>query len=185
MVKIIMLNGFHGSGKDTAGQLIMEHHKNYKRYAFADIVKDIAAKRYGFSRELADMPSEKDKTREEHNGLSIRDMGRAIWMEIYATNKTMVTEIVAENMLKELEENPAVNFVITDFRYDHDYHKLVEIFGREAITTIKIIRDCVKLPDKIKEPEEYALENFVFDNIISNNGTYDELYNHITVVVHL
>ena len=179
MVKILMLNGFHGSGKDTLGRLIREHKPNYMRFALADAVKDIAAERYQFDRKLADLPEEKDKPRKEHNNLSIRDMGRAIWMEIYAIDKTRITRKIAEMMASELAKNPNVKFVITDFRYDHDYYKFVEIFGRENIMTVKINRECIEKPNKFKEPEEYALENFKFDLEIDNNGSTEQLYQQI------
>ena len=178
-----MLNGFHGSGKDTLGRLIIEKNPNYMRFALADTVKDIAAERYGFERKLADIPGEKDKPRKEHNNMSIRDMGRAIWMEIYSVDKTTVTRKIAEMMQIEIKKNPNVKFVITDFRYDHDFIKLCEIFGREHILTVKITRDCVQKPDRVKEPEEYALEHFKFDLNINNNESFDKLYetikNHI------
>jgi len=179
MVKIIFLNGFHGSGKDTLGRLIINNNPNYVRVAFADTAKDMTAKKHGFQRQLADIPEEKDKARAEYGGQSIRDLCRAIWMEIYATNKTMITEIVIKEMIEKLTENPEINFVITDFRYDHDYYKIIETFGKECVLTVKITRDCVAKPNKDKEPEEYALEQFTFDKQIENNGTYDELYNKI------
>ena len=41
MAKIIGFLGNKGSGKDTAGNYLVKHH-NYKRYAFADPIKEIA-----------------------------------------------------------------------------------------------------------------------------------------------
>lgn len=50
---IILLSGWAGAGKDLLGAWLGKEH-SFKRYAFADPVKDAAAQMFGFDRALAD-----------------------------------------------------------------------------------------------------------------------------------
>lgn len=177
MVKIFMLYGFHGSGKDTLCRLIIEKYPNFKRYAFADTAKDIASKRYNFDRKLADIPEEKDKSRPEYNGQSIRDLVRKIFREIDTTDINMITNEIAKSIASDINTNHDTKFIITDYREKANYLKLVEIFGKNEITTIHITRDNLIIPDSIKEPEEHKLLkcNFSFDITINNSENKPKL----------
>jgi hypothetical protein len=171
-----MISGFRGSGKDTLGSQIIMNWLNFKRYAFADKLKDIIAEKYGFDRDLADIRNEKDKPRDEYYGKSIRDLGREEWLKIKEGNPTMFSETVARNIKSDIEMDPDTNFVITDFRYEFDYDNLVKHFGEDGIRTVRISRNGIDLPDEQREPEEYALKGFPFDIHIANNGTYEQLW---------
>ena len=176
MCKIYMISGYRNSGKDTLGNLIIELLGPFKRFAFADELKNLASKKSGFARKLADIREEKDKPRPEYAGKSIRDLGREVWLEIKKTNPTLFSEDISNKMKDELKKNPKMNFVITDFRYEFDYNKLVENFYRENIVTVRINRRGIEIPDEESEPEEHALKNFTFDITIDNNGTLEELW---------
>jgi hypothetical protein len=175
MPKFILNSGFKGSGKDTLGEQIKKKLVNFKRYAFADTLKDIAAERYGFDRKLADIHEEKDKPRPEYGGRSIRELGREVWLEIKEKNPTMLSEIVYLKIKEDLKNDNTMNFVITDFRYDFDYNTIVKYFGKESVLTVRINKN-VEPPNEEKEPEEYALKNFKFDVYVDNNGTFEQLW---------
>jgi hypothetical protein len=184
MPQIIFNCGFINSGKDTLGQQIIKNWINYKRYSFADTLKDIAAERYGFDRILADIRNEKDKPRPEYDGQSIRDLGRKIWFEIKERNPTMLSEIVALKMKEDLKNDSAMNFVITDFRYEFDYDTIIKYFGKENTLTVRINRNGIQIPNEDKEPEEFALKNFKFDIYIDNNGTFEQLWENFVKSVN-
>jgi dephospho-CoA kinase len=175
MPLIIMISGFRGSGKDTLGSLIIKHRK-FKRYGFADQLKDIASKKYNFDRKYADLREEKDKLRPEYNNQSIRDLVRKESQEIEKTNSKMLSEEVLNKMKEDIKNDPEINFVITDFRYKHDYEPLEEYFGKKSILTIKINRIGIEIPNEEKEPEEYALKHFEFDIYIQNDSSIEELW---------
>ena len=56
----IILVGWRGSGKDTFADYLVKHY-NYKRYAFADAVKEYSANLYDIPRHLFDDPLKKNQ----------------------------------------------------------------------------------------------------------------------------
>jgi len=59
-MKIILLSGYRGSGKDTAANHLVQT-RNYERRAFADSLKDDVAKFLGINRMDMDDPDRKEK----------------------------------------------------------------------------------------------------------------------------
>ena len=51
-MKIILLTGWSEAGKDTVADILVKQHE-FKKYAFADPLKDLCATLYGFPREMA------------------------------------------------------------------------------------------------------------------------------------
>ena len=184
MVHILLLAGFHGSGKDTLGREIVKRHPSYRCIALSAYAKDIAAKRHGFNRAWADLYEEKDQPREEYGGKSIRDLVRSTWEALDREDPLMTANMLVAEINRG---RPSDGYIITDFRYQRDYWKLLSAFGRPTIKTVRIQRDCVLPPDRHQMPEEYALEAFPFDVIIDNpeSGTPEELYNSFIKVVEL
>ena len=182
-----MISGFRGSGKDTLGNLIIKNKFNnlvFERYASADQVKDIASKKYKFKREFADIPSEKDMARSEYNGQSIRDLVREECVLIKGAYSDKLAEIIVDKMLHRLEDNPNLNFVVTDFRFECAYNTFVKNFGKENITTVRVSRQGIEIPNETKEPEEYGLKDFIFDVYVDNNGTVEQLWNNFNIIQH-
>jgi hypothetical protein len=171
-MRIFFLNGFHGSGKDTFGKLLTERLKfrKFVRVAMADTIKDLGSETYKFDRKLADDHFEKDKKRDELDGKSIREVCRYIAEIKQREDPTCFSRIACKKMRKQIEIDDEINFVITDFRYRHDYDEIVSQFGLDAVVTIHINRKFVTPPNRETEPEEYALEHFKFDYNIDNNG---------------
>jgi hypothetical protein len=58
-MKVLAISGWKGSGKDTVAQYLVDNH-GFARTSFADPLKDMAAKEYGFVREWADDPKYKE-----------------------------------------------------------------------------------------------------------------------------
>ncbi len=180
MVKIVLLNGFMGSGKDTLGQLICQHDSRFRRYALSEISKDIASERHGFERHLADHPEAKNIARPEHNNLSIRDLVRQIWVETDQIDKLLFTNKV---IAKIIQDNVS-HVVITDFRLPRDFDRFVAVFGQDNVMTIKIQRQSISPPPRQTHFEEYKLENFNFDHIITNHQTPIDMYHNYLLVVN-
>jgi hypothetical protein len=169
---LILISGFRGSGKDTLGGLIMKDLKHYKRFAFADELKIMVAEKYGFDVNLAHLRDEKDKPREEFNGLSIRDICRKEALVIETANPLAYSEIIINKIFDDTDKN----YVITDFRFECHYHHFVKFFGKDKIITVRVNRNSCQIPDLVKEPEEHYLDNFPFDIYVENNGTIREMY---------
>ena len=88
-MKIIFLNAFHGSGKDATHKEIKKRYPNFIRMSIADGIKDIAATKYNFKRELADT-EEKDIVRAELGNRSIRDVCRIVGFECQDINLSLI-----------------------------------------------------------------------------------------------
>lgn len=59
MIKVIALSGWKGSGKDTVASILIGSH-GYKRYAFADVLKDMVADEFNIPRNYCDDVSVKE-----------------------------------------------------------------------------------------------------------------------------
>jgi dephospho-CoA kinase len=189
-MKIIFLSGFRGSGKDATYKVIRDkfHQPNilFIRISIADTIKDIGAETYNFDRKLADDHFEKDKKRHELNGKSIREVCREIADEKQKGDPTCFSRVACNKMRKcnaERLTNNEIIFVVTDYRYKHDYDEIKNQFSSEEIVTIRINRKSVKEPDREREREEYALEDFPFDYIINNDGSLDDLCNSCVPII--
>ena len=94
-------------------------------------------------------------------------------------NKNVFVNIV-RNLVKEKErENENLKYVIcTDVRFNHEINYIHKNNG----ITISIVRDNVKQLDNIAEHD--LDEEDRWDYIITNNGTYDELFEKIWNILH-
>lgn len=63
--------------------------------------------------------------------------------------------------------------VVSDWRFKNEFYRMVEIFGRENVITVRVIRDGIQM---IYDPSEMDLDDFQeFDCFVYNNGTLEEL----------
>lgn len=63
--------------------------------------------------------------------------------------------------------------VVSDWRFKNEFYRMVEIFGRENVITVRVIRDGIQM---IYDPSEMDLDDFhEFDCFVYNNGTLEEL----------
>lgn len=71
------------------------------------------------------------------------------------------------------------NIVVSDFRYKSEYNRIIDLYGKENITTVRINRfDDVNSTD----PSERNLDDFTFDYIIDNKGSMEEYFNNLQKV---
>lgn len=71
------------------------------------------------------------------------------------------------------------DYVVSDFRYVSEYNRVVELFGKENVCTVRINRfDTIDSTDD----SERNLDNFTFDYIIDNKGTMEEYLNNLKKV---
>jgi len=72
------------------------------------------------------------------------------------------------------------NVVVSDFRYKSEYNRVIELFGKDIVKTVRIDRfDTVNSTD----PSERNLDDFEFDVRIENKGTLQEFIAKINEVV--
>ena len=186
MAKIIGFLGNKGSGKDTAGNYLVQHH-NYKRYAFADPIKEIS--RHLFSLDDTQLYGGKKNIIDERWNLTPRTIFQRLGTEfghytIYnlfpELKKTVNTKQLWVTLFELwLEKNKNEKIVITDVRFGHEIY-IIKKYGGEII---KIINPKVKNNDK--HSSETELNTLNYDEKIINNKDLTHLFTQINLFVNV
>jgi molybdopterin-guanine dinucleotide biosynthesis protein len=174
-MKIILITGWSGSGKDTIGEYLTSNH-GFIRFAFADEIKYVASQLYRFPRALADTQEGKrrfitvgDQT------ITIRDT----LIRLAAVDKERFgNTIYAESVARELaQESSDARIVITDLRYMYEYTTIREQFKDSDVQVWKIIRPS-QTESPVKDSSEHSMNAFIYDVLIENT-TLENLYKQI------
>ena len=171
----IALLGKMRSGKDTVGEYLCDTH-NCKRFAFGDEVKDVINTYFPKA-------FENGKPREHYQviGQSFRKLNPNIWIE---------RTLEKINTVEQL--NPNINIVVTDVRQPNEATEL----RKRGFTIIKVVApEHIRLErilaakDNFNEEElhhetELNVDRCVYDYCITNDGTLEELYREVDVVLN-
>jgi len=168
---VIMLSGYMQSGKDTVGAILQESF-GFKRFAFADSLKDEVSQEYNISRESLDTPG--GKAAMHATGCTVRSLlirhGETMRKE---NPNHWVERVVAA--IRKAENGGSVildRIVITDWRFPGEWHALTRML-QARIFTWRISR-WSRPP--LKDSTELALDDFPFDAVLRNNWPTDNLF---------
>jgi len=181
------------SGKDTFVNMLTEqlNERGYSvdKGAFGDRIKEDAANILGTT--VAVIETEKNDTSWfkllRRNFLS--SISKLLNTSIHIIDRKSLTglgtvmrehdEKLYVNAVKRMyEESKADVFIITDFRFKHEY------FAKGI--TIKIQRDEVVETHSEQHLSETELDTFAFDTVVDNNGTLNSLnYKVRNVAMHV
>lgn len=180
-----MIFGIHGkkqTGKDTIAKYLVENY-GFKRYAFADelkrhvyILNPIVVLDDGYThiryRTLVDSVG-LDEAKE-----TCKEVRRLL--QIYGTE--VVRDCVEQNfwvnfVFSKIEENKNQSAVISDLRFPNELDKAI----KSKAVTIKVKSNRIKYNDK--HASEQDLPDYHFDHIIQNDGTLEELYEKVNLVM--
>jgi hypothetical protein len=164
---IVLLSGWSGSGKDTIGKLLTTQ-KGFRRYAFADPVKDQAAKRYGFGRALADTPEGKATVVQPTNflmpgGRTVRD-----WVIYHGEERKRIdgagvwaAAIAARIQADRLEAGGSAPYrvVITDWRFPEELVELQRRLAGAEFWPVRLVRAEQRV-SPVGSMTEYSLSGF-------------------------
>lgn len=167
---IIGLSGRRGSGKDTVASLLMRRYR-VERLAFADPLREAARAICGFSEEQCVNPALKEVV-DPRWGFSPRqflqrlgtDVGRAfdenLWVKrwIARANTALAT---------------GRGVVVTDVRFPNELEAVRSLGGKVYRVERNQGRPDASPVDA--HASETALDTAVFDGVILNNGTLDDL----------
>lgn len=156
-MKVILLIGKAGVGKDESYKCIKELYPTTERYAFADRLKVFAYEMGWDGRK-----DERGRKLLQGIGNIVREYKEGFW----ALNVV--------NIIKQEMPNIAV---ITDCRFPNEIQIMKDHF--RDVTTIKIIRDVVEMEDI----SEHALDDYKPNYIVSNDGTIADLQNSLKDVI--
>lgn len=186
-MKIVVLNGPRGSGKDTAAQLISEQFGNIKIKKMTDPMDRACAKMFGMRYEywmtIRNDPNLKTKPHPKLYGASpvqiLIDMSEKFMKQTFGDDifGRMMSDVI------DLDASPIENqnrFVISDGRFEAELLPLMENYGEESIMVVQLVRDHCEWPLDIKnngDSEDVGYLNMEFAQMvrIHNNGTTEEL----------
>ena len=158
-MKILLIGGKAGAGKNTVADIIKENFDNVNLLAFATRVKDIAYS-IGWDGEK----DEKGRRLLQHIGAVGREYNKNTWVNDVAYK------------LKSPMLNKITNiFVITDFRFPNEYQVLKENFPNSVYTICVTGRQANLGDENSKDISENSLNDFVFDFVIDNSGSKEDL----------
>jgi len=204
---IVGVCGFIGSGKDTIADYLCTHHK-FKRISFAASLKDAVAAIFGWDRELLEGTTKSSRQwREQVDPWWSERLGKDItprWILQYWGTEVCrqgfhddIWVASVENKLRQAKDD----IVITDCRFANEIKAIKDAGG----ITVRVSRgdepewysaavEYNKGPngnpmwalskaklDKLKvHASEYSSVGLKYDYYLDNNGTIDELHNHIS-----
>ena len=153
------LSGWAGAGKDTMAAVLLKKY-GYTRVAFADSLKDYCASKYGFERGLCDTPEGKNTV--ILDGKTVRQ----ILIEDSAEAKKQNINVFASATLTAILASSKKLFVISDWRFPHEYDCISAALPEAHHIRVRITREGL-LP--LKDLSEHALDDAVFDANIMNS----------------
>lgn len=156
---LVFLSGYAGSGKDTVGAGLVQN--GYKRFAFADELKDEVSSIYGIQRELMDTQDGKSSS-VICGGSTVRGVLIAHGEKKRSEN---INHWVSKVLSKiQLEKGDCV---ITDWRFPNEYAEISRSLDPNIWNVLSVRIERWQNPPLIDDTET-ALDNFPFDHRIDN-----------------
>jgi hypothetical protein len=180
MKQLILLNGPPGSGKDTIADALVQIFSNAEVEKFAKPIKEHCKAIYGLTQEQWDeVDSSQDAKAAPHPyffGQSCRQV-QINFSELFL-KPTHGKDIFGKLLFRRVEASTADYFFISDSGFKEEAEKVIEEFGNENVTLVRIHRDgCDYSIDS--RSYVYLPEN-VRQITIQNNGTVAEAVDKIT-----
>lgn len=176
-MKIVMLNGLARSGKDTAGNIFSN--MGYSRQSFAEPIRKLVMEICGF-RDLDELDVHKNSHLDVLGGNTPRYAMQTLGTEW--GRDTINDSIWPQVVINKIKSIPSEKFVITDVRFDNEYHSIVKAFPDAKIYTYEVIR-----PDNTSSltgqaashRSESGLSDDIKREIILNDGYLKEFLEKI------
>jgi len=183
-MQIICLIGQKRVGKDSVADIIQAHDPEFRRFALADPIKDIARIMFNFTEEQL-FSAEKDML-DDRWGIRPRDfferfgtdiMQFDIYKYLPGLESTVPSRCFwVQSLINKINRLRCQKVIITDLRGLHELDAICAAFPMARF--IKITRSC-SLPSSYgehitqKEPELIPLDKI--DMVIDNSSTLEEL----------
>ena len=172
---ILLIAGWSSSGKDATAKILVETY-DFKRYAFADAIKEHVAKHndiplewcYDQERKASPFLPDSEKTLREEI-IEMAEKGREKHKEHWARD-------IAQKIKKHsssLEAGEA-RFIISDWRHIEELFALQKVLPKALLLPIRITRHS-QILSPVPDKTEYSLLGFPFWHTIENNGSLTRL----------
>lgn len=196
---IYAVSGWKYSGKDTFAAELVE--RGFKRFGFADVLKEMAAQQYDIPIEYMYDPKQKEKALLKYeitntDGFSYKihnimedEMAkvdgklywtpRAVLILEGSVKRSVNPNYWVDRVVDEIINSEHDSFVISDLRYNSEVNRLRYAFG-PSLKTVRINRFEVC---KSLDASERDLDNYKFDLVIDNKTTIEDFVNKIKDMV--
>ena len=208
--KILVLTALKGSGKDTTGDYIVKNYQNWEKDSFAGTLKDAVSAIFSWDRKMLAGETPEDRAIREAKDeywskcfgydVTPRNMLQRFGTEILRNN---LHKDIWVNSLRLKVEKSEKNIIITDCRFKNEIDmlrnlgaKIVRIHRGEKpvwFDTVSKLNKSGCTPEKMLElvPELKNVHQSEWDwigydrpdAILDNNGTINDLYPFIDILM--
>lgn len=170
-MKLILLSGFSGAGKDTVASILVLH-KAYTRFAFADPIKQMIA-------ENLQVPLDLLHSVEGKQTLVAGKTLRQHCIDLGERKRKEDVEYWVKETADAIRQSGAEQIVISDWRHLPELLGLQKQFPTAMILPIRITRVGQTI-SPVPDVTEYGLMGFPFAFTLQNDGfTQETLLNQI------
>jgi len=203
--QIIGICGFIGSGKDTAADYLVNFHE-FRRDSFAATLKDAVAAVFGWDRELLEGRTKQAREWREQvdtwwaERLKMPELTPRLVLQLWGTEvcrRSFHDDIWIASLESRLR-NSQDSIVISDCRFPNEIKAIKQAGGKVIWVQRGELPSWHIMAGKANNGDAFAAEKLKslgvhasetawvgtdFDYIVDNNGTVDELYNRIALIV--
>ena len=189
---IIGICGLIGSGKDTIADHLVKDHK-FVKISFADKLKDTVATLFERDRDLLDGKTEQSRLwREQEDHFWSKELKKKVTpryvLQVFGTEcmrDGFYDGIWVSMLKKKVTENPEINWVIPDVRFENEVKVLKEIGGEvwwvkrgQLPMWFRMYQDIGQKPKDV-HASEWQWANAKFDKVFENDSTINALKSQV------
>ena len=189
---IIGICGLIGSGKDTIADHLVKDHK-FVKISFADKLKDTVATLFEWDRDLLDGKTEQSRLwREQEDHFWSKELKKKVTpryvLQVFGTEcmrDGFYDGIWVSMLKKKVTENPDINWVIPDVRFENEVKVLKEIGGEvwwvkrgQLPMWFRMYQDIGQKPKDV-HASEWQWANAQFDKVFENDSTINALKSQV------
>ena len=204
---IIGICGLIGAGKDTAADYLVNLH-HFRRESFANTLKDAVSQVFGWDRTMLEGRTKQSREWREQvdtwwaTRLKIPELTPRWVLQQWGTNvlRTGFHEDIWIASLENKLRNTIDDVVITDCRFPNEirairaaggkvvcikrgnepnWYQAAKAYNRGPNGNVEWAVSKKKLDDLKVHPSEYSWVGTDFDQILTNDGTLDDLYQQV------
>ena len=169
---VVLLSGWAGSGKDAAAAILVEE-MGFRRFAFADALKEDVANISGLSLTTFHTASKDYPLEILCKTYPTAKTPRDLLLQHARVQRSQNPDIYSGAVVEEIKASSVKKAVISDWRYRREYaHIYRELYERMPLLTIRITRPGISPHSDITE---HDLDEHPFDFELMNDGSLGDL----------